>query len=84
MYTKYACTRPSTVDCTVRDKKGNIFDLNSLTKLNTNYVIDIGQKKKIILNICHSVINNDLDGVNCQFKSGICLVDYNELLPTHR
>ncbi|VVC44230.1 Hypothetical protein CINCED_3A025444 [Cinara cedri] len=77
IYTKYACTPPTKTNCTVDDGSGNIYDLSQLTKLDSNYEIAIGPKKKIVLNVCHSVINNNIDGINCQFVSGICLVDSN-------
>jgi len=63
---------------------GNIIDLSRLTKLNSNYEIITDQKKTIILNVCHSIINNDINGVNCQFNSGVCLVDHNNLLYSNR
>lgn len=74
MYTKHACTQPLKTNCTV-NKFGNLLDLSQLTKLNSNYEIAIDKKKKIVLNVCHSIINNGFDGVNCQFSSGVCLVD---------
>lgn len=61
-----------------------MIDLSQLTKLNSNYEIPIDSKKTIILNICHSVINNDINAVNCQFDSGICLRDKNNLLFSNR
>ncbi|XP_060881160.1 cation-independent mannose-6-phosphate receptor isoform X2 [Metopolophium dirhodum] len=82
--TKYACTQPLKINCTVDDQLGNIFDLSKLTKFNSNYEIITNQKKTIILNVCHSVINNDINGVNCQFNSGVCLVDHNNLLYSNR
>lgn len=63
------------MNCTVNDTSGNIYDLSKLTKLDSNYEINIGPKKKIILNVCHSVINNNIDGILCQISSGICLAD---------
>ncbi|XP_025206725.1 cation-independent mannose-6-phosphate receptor isoform X2 [Melanaphis sacchari] len=79
IYTKYACTRPLKINCTVDDQLGNIYDLSKLTKFNSNYEIITSQNKTIILNVCHSVINNDIKGLNCQFNSGVCLVDHNLL-----
>lgn len=60
-------------------KLQNTYDLSQLTKFNSNYEISISSKEKIIFNVCHSVINNDINGANCQFSSGICLVDRNHL-----
>lgn len=85
MYTKHACTPPIKVNCTIEDELGNIYDLHKLTKYDTNYEIPIGYKKTIILNVCHSVINNayttddNIEGVDCQLSSGICLFDSNSL-----
>ncbi|KAF0758761.1 cation-independent mannose-6-phosphate receptor [Aphis craccivora] len=84
IYTKYACTQHLKINCTVGDQLGNIFDLSKLTKFNSNYEIVTSQKKTIILNVCHSVINNDINGVNCQFNSGVCLVDHSNLLYSNR
>lgn len=67
------------MNCSVNDKMGNIYDLSKLTKYNSNYVIEMSLKKKIIFNVCHSVVNNDINGTNCQFDSGVCLVDNNRL-----
>lgn len=75
IYTKHACTPETKVNCTVNDQYGNIFDLSKLTKLSSNYEVIISQKRKIILNVCHSVINNNINGIDCPFKSGVCLVD---------
>lgn len=86
IYTKHVCTPALKVNCTVNDELGNIYDLSKLTKFDSNYEIYIGRKKKIILNVCHSVINtgytmdNYIDGINCQFHSGVCLIDTNNLL----
>lgn len=73
------------MNCTVDDQLGNIYDLSKLTKFNSNYEISISQKKKIILNVCHSVVNtgytmdNDINGINCQSTSGVCLIDSNNI-----
>jgi len=67
----------------VVDKLGNVFDLSTLTKLNSNYEIEINQKKTIILNVCHSIINNDINGVECQLNSGVCLIDRNNLITSN-
>ncbi|XP_060841059.1 cation-independent mannose-6-phosphate receptor [Rhopalosiphum padi] len=84
IYTKHACTQPLKINCTVDDKLGNVFDLSKLTKFSSNYEITTSQKTTIILNVCHSVINNDINAVNCQFNSGVCLVDHNNLLYSDR
>lgn len=81
VYTKNACSSVSKVNCTAVDNKNSqhIYDLSQLTRFNNNYEISIGSKKKIVFNVCHSVINNNIDSVNCQFSSGVCLVDKNHL-----
>lgn len=56
---------------------GNVYDLSSLKKFNSNYIINVGPRKNIILNVCHSVISNDANGINCQPNSGVCLSDSN-------
>ncbi|XP_050439703.1 cation-independent mannose-6-phosphate receptor-like isoform X2 [Adelges cooleyi] len=85
IYTKYACTPPTkSVDCTVKDHLGNLYNFSSLTKYNNNYAIDVGTKQKIILNVCHSIVNNDINDANCQFTSGICLTDPEQLLASNR
>lgn len=79
IYTKQACTNAKTINCIVDNKLGNVYNLNTLTLLNRNYEIFISQKKKIVLNVCHSVINNNINGINCQPNSGVCLVDSNNI-----
>lgn len=78
IFTRNACTQRFKINCTVSDALGNIFDLSQLTTLKSNYVIPIEPKKNIVLNVCHSVINNDINAIGCHFRSGVCLVDNNE------
>lgn len=84
IFTKNACTEPLKINCTVNGTSGNIFDLSRLTKFRSNYEIPIGPKKKIVLNVCHSVVNNDINAIDCQFSSGVCLVDSTNLLISKR
>lgn len=79
IYTKQACAYPKKINCTVQDDIGNVYDLSKLTKLNRNYEISISKKKRIVLNVCHSVISNTINGIDCQPNSGVCLIDSDNL-----
>ncbi|XP_050535949.1 cation-independent mannose-6-phosphate receptor isoform X3 [Daktulosphaira vitifoliae] len=85
LYTKDVCTNSlKSQNCTVKDDLGNVYDFSSLTKFDQNYEVNFDGKRKIIINICHSIINNGIDGANCQPSSGICLVDNEQLLDSNK
>ncbi|XP_012276339.1 cation-independent mannose-6-phosphate receptor isoform X2 [Orussus abietinus] len=72
-YTKAACGNIIKSNCTAKDDSGRSFNLSPLTRISDNYIIDVGNtsSKKIILNICHSLIFGD--NTKCHPNSGACL-----------
>ncbi|XP_046736027.1 cation-independent mannose-6-phosphate receptor isoform X2 [Diprion similis] len=71
--TKWACNEAVKANCTVVDDRNNLYDLSSLTAYKNNYVVDIGGKGNLTMNInvCHSVIHES--GSECYGTAGACL-----------
>ncbi|XP_016837962.1 cation-independent mannose-6-phosphate receptor isoform X3 [Nasonia vitripennis] len=70
--TSAACTEPKKISCTVNHNSDH-YDLSELTKISGNYEVYFANyTKKVLLNICHSVIY----GPNtCKSNNAACLID---------
>uniref|UniRef100_UPI00398E403E cation-independent mannose-6-phosphate receptor n=1 Tax=Pristiophorus japonicus TaxID=55135 RepID=UPI00398E403E len=74
-HTSYACPPFRSIDCTLRDKDGNSYDLTPLSQSRENWEIEqqAGVKQKYYyINICHSLVPKN-GGWACPFSAAACL-----------
>ena len=69
--TSLACPPFDEVECMVADKKGNVYDLSSLSLPNQNYDIRPNQGTRYALNVCRSHVHNSLVS-ECPNKAAVC------------
>ncbi|XP_069788171.1 cation-independent mannose-6-phosphate receptor [Narcine bancroftii] len=72
--TSYACPPFQSIDCTVRDRSGNSYDLSSLSQSQENWEIEQqpGVGQKYYINVCKSLVPKN-GSWDCPFRAAACL-----------